>query len=162
MLEKESTMEIIVDQLNNEIENLVENYKDIISQVNVIENKMNVLTQRIDAHSTNLEEADYEPNDKETLKHIFTTMKCTIDNLDIIRDAKLIHNSTKNRKKVKFRYFNKGYCKFGNKCSFLHPQNMTKTAIIEKNTEAVMIKRNNRNLKQLPSDQPCSPVGCSE
>ena len=27
-------MEIIVDQLNNEIENLVENYKDIISQVN--------------------------------------------------------------------------------------------------------------------------------
>ena len=118
-------MEIIVDQLNNEIENLVENYKDIISQVNVIENKMNVLTQRIEAHSTNLEEADYEPNDKETLKHIFTTMKCTIDNLDIIRDAKLIHNSTKNRKKVKCRYFNKGYCKFGNKCSFLHPQNIT-------------------------------------
>ena len=66
----------------------------------------------------------------------------------------MIHNSTKNRKKVKFRYFNKGYCKFGNKCSFLHAQNMTKTAIIEKNTEAVLVKRNNRNLKQLPSDQP--------
>ena len=105
-------MEHLLSQLKDDIVNLVIEHTNISNNIKDFINNKNITIKNVDKITDLVTKNLCNEKERNILKAILKTVE-TVDTLNIKTEAK-------DEKKTKCKYYNRGYCKYKDKCTFDH------------------------------------------
>ena len=147
-----------------------EGLKEVIEKHNVIEESISANTKAVKRLDTEIKSIVKDKNKKENNRKDIDEALRRLDGeiLQIKKGAKKVETtndaskvSDKNKKGIRCRYFNYGFCKYKEKCRFIHPKEVCKTYIGGNCEESSCQKRHPRACKYYQGQTGCKRTeGC--